>query len=300
VRKLFLIPAILGLGLFAVYLARADDSKNKPTEQKEIEKRAEEFSAAFNKGDAEAVAGFWTPDGDYIDMAGETLKGRKAIAAAFAKQFEATKGAKIQIHPTSLRVMKPDLAIEDGITEVVMSDNASVSAARYTAVHVKVDGQWFLSSVRDAAVSAATNASHLQPIEWLLGEWVEENAKGEQLEVAYSWAENQNFIVSSYAFTSKGAPLAGGTQWIGWDAAAKQIHSWTFESSGGMGQGVWSQNGDKWTIKFEMTLPDGKKLMAANTITKVDADHATWQSTGRSMDGQAIPDSEAIKLKRAK
>ena len=67
-----------------------------------------------------------------------------------------------------------------------------------------------------------------------------------------------------------------------------------------MGQGVWSNDGDKSIIKFEMMLPDGKKLAATNTITKVDADHATWQSTGRTMDGQAIPDAEPIKLKRVK
>ena len=299
-RKLFSIPLILGLGLCAVYLARADDPKTKPAEQKEIEKRAEEFIAAFNKGDAEAVAGFWTPDGDYVDMAGETLKGRKAIAAAFGKQFESNKGGKLQIHSTSLRVVKPDLAIEDGITEVLSPDGEPPTAARYTIVHVKVDGQWFLSSVRDAVATPPTNASHLQPIEWLLGNWTEEGAKGEQLEIAYSWAENQNFIVSSFASTSKGIPLTGGTQWIGWDAAAKQLRCWTFDSSGGLGQGVWSIAGDKSTIKFEMILPDGKKLTATNTITKVDADHATWQSTGRTLDGQAIPDAEAIKLKRVK
>lgn len=299
-RRLLAIPVILGLGLCAVYLARADDPKNKPAEQKEIEKRAEEFIAAFNKGDAEAVAGFWTPDGDYVDMAGETLKGRKAIAAAFAKQFGAAKGAKVQIHPTSLRVVKPDLAIEDGITEVLPGDDAPPTAARYTIVHVKVDGQWYLSSVRDAAATPSTNAQHLQPIEWLLGNWSEEGGKGDQLEVNYAWAENQNFIVSSYAFTNKGIPLAGGTQWIGWDAAAKQLRSWTFESSGGMGQGVWSKDGDKWTIKFEMILPDGKKMMATNTITRADADHVVWQSTGRTIDGQAIPDSEVIKLQRAR
>jgi uncharacterized protein (TIGR02246 family) len=299
-RKLLSVPLILGLGLCAVYLARAADPKDNPAEQKAIEKRAEEFIAAFNKGDAEAVAGFWTPDGDYVDMAGETLKGRKAIAAAFSKQFEETKGGKLRIHSTSLRIVKPDLAIEDGITEVLPPDDAPPTAARYTAVHVKVDGQWFLSSVRDAVAASSTNAPHLQPIEWLLGDWTEEGAKGEQLEISYSWAENQNFIVSSFASTSKGVPLTGGTQWIGWDAAAKQVHSWIFESSGGLGQGVWSNAGDKSTIKFEMILPDGKKLAATNIITKIDADHATWQSTGRTMDGQAIPDAEAIKFKRVR
>ncbi len=32
--------------------------------------RAEAFIAAFNKGDAKTVAGFWTPEGDYVDQVG--------------------------------------------------------------------------------------------------------------------------------------------------------------------------------------------------------------------------------------
>jgi hypothetical protein len=34
--------------------------------------RAKEFIAAFNKGDARAVASFWTPEGDYVDQVGRT------------------------------------------------------------------------------------------------------------------------------------------------------------------------------------------------------------------------------------
>ena len=33
-------------------------------------KRAQEFIAAFNKGDAKAVAAFWTQDADYVDQVG--------------------------------------------------------------------------------------------------------------------------------------------------------------------------------------------------------------------------------------
>jgi uncharacterized protein (TIGR03000 family) len=54
-----------------------------PEAEAALRKRAEEFIAAFNSGDANAVAAFWAPDGDYIDQAGTTLSGRQAIAAAF-------------------------------------------------------------------------------------------------------------------------------------------------------------------------------------------------------------------------
>jgi len=33
----------------------------------EITKTAEAFVEAFHKGDAKAVAAFWTPDGDFVD-----------------------------------------------------------------------------------------------------------------------------------------------------------------------------------------------------------------------------------------
>lgn len=42
-------------------------------------KRAREFIAAFEKGDAKAVAAFWTDNGDYVDQTGREFKGRAAI-----------------------------------------------------------------------------------------------------------------------------------------------------------------------------------------------------------------------------
>src|SRR5258708_3304874 len=54
-------------------------------------KRAQEFIAAFNKGDAKAVAGFWVPDGNYVDQAGREYKGRAALEKLYDKVFAAGK-----------------------------------------------------------------------------------------------------------------------------------------------------------------------------------------------------------------
>src|SRR5882757_4258985 len=81
-------------------------------------KRAQEFIAAFNKGDAKAVAGFWTADGDYVDQLGSVIKGRAAIEKLYEKLFAAQKGAKLTIMVGSVRQVTPDVALEDGITEV--------------------------------------------------------------------------------------------------------------------------------------------------------------------------------------
>jgi hypothetical protein len=53
-------------------------------------------------------------------------------------------------------------------------------------------------------------------------------------------------------------------------------------------------------VKATATLRDGKKATATNIITKVDPDHFTWQSTERTVDGNKVPDTEVVRMKRAK
>jgi uncharacterized protein (TIGR02246 family) len=275
----------------------AADPKDNAAEEA-LKKRGEAFVAAFDKGDAEEVAKFWTKDGDYVDQGGHHHKGRKAIQEVFQKLFSEHKGLKMGIHVTSLRVVKPDLAIEDGVTEVTPGDGAPATAARYTIVHVKHDGQWMLESVREGEAVAPSNYVYLAPLAWLIGEWVDEVEKGEVARATYTWAENQNFIVSSFATTLKEVPIGGGTQWIAWDAAAKNLRSWAFDSTGGFSEGTWTRDGNKYTIKTVTTTPSGKKVSATNIVTKVDNDHLTWQSVKRSVDGKDIPDTEVVKMKR--
>jgi len=67
--------------------------------------------AAFNKGDAKAVAALWTEDGDYTDEAGRTFKGREAIEKEFAAQFKNLAGAKLRINVKSIHFVTPEVAV---------------------------------------------------------------------------------------------------------------------------------------------------------------------------------------------
>jgi uncharacterized protein (TIGR02246 family) len=262
--------------------------------------RAQEFIAAFNKGDAKAVAGFWTPDGDYVDQVGHQFKGRAALEKLYQKVFADNKGAKLTVTVTSLRMVGTDVALEDGITEVTPADGGPGTAAQFSAVLVKKDGTWYFESVRESVARPPSNAEHFEDIEWLLGDWTGEAEKGESGTASYSWAENRNFIVSSFATTLNGVPVIGGTQWIGWDAIDKQIRSWSFYSGGGFGEATWTKDGDKWALKTTARTANGKKVSATNIVTKVDADHATWQMTKLTVDGESIPDPKPVKMKRVK
>jgi hypothetical protein len=116
--------------------------------------------------------------------------------------------------------------------------------------------------------------------------------------VTFEWSPEKNFIVSTHVVTLKDALLSRGTQWIGWDPIAKQMHSWSFESDGGYGEGTWTQEDNKWVIKTKAMLPDGKKITATNIVTPVDPNTITWQSRDRILDGKSLPDVKETKLNR--
>src|SRR5262249_14867780 len=156
------------------------------------------FVAAFNKGDARALAAFWTSEGDYVDQDGRRLKGRKAIEEAMRGFFAENKGAKLRINIASVRVVTPELAIEDGTTDVIPADGTPPTRARYTIVHVKQSGEWRLASVREAAFAAPSHSEHLRDLEWLIGAWTDEEEKGEVAHAVFSWTNNGNFILSSF------------------------------------------------------------------------------------------------------
>jgi uncharacterized protein (TIGR02246 family) len=314
VRKFVGLAAILAAALAVGYFigagkiprevgepqANADEPKTRGAEPLGKGKRAQEFIAAFNKGDAKAVAGFWTPEGDLVDEDGRQIKGRAAIQKLYEKVFAGHKGAKLTVTVISARLVTPDVALEDGITEVAPPDGGPPATSRFSAVLVKKDGEWYFESVRESAAHPPSNAEHFEDIDWLIGDWTSDAVKGESAKATYAWAENQNFIVCSFATTLNDVPVIGGTQWIGWDAVDKQIRSWTFYSAGGIGEAVWSKEDGKWAVKTTAKSADGKKITATNIITKVDDDHATWQMTKLTVDGKSMSDPQPVKMKRVK
>jgi uncharacterized protein (TIGR02246 family) len=294
---------LLVLAAFAVTIparqALAQPAKVNPQEAP-ILKAAEALVDAFNKGDAKAMAACWTPDGDYITQSGKLLQGRPAIEEAFRAYFAENKGMKLRIDVDSIRFPTPDTAIKDGTVEVIPPDGAPPAITRFSNFQVNKGGQWSLVSVREAPFVPPSNFDQLRVLDWMLGNWASDAAKGEVSRISCNWSAGQNFIESAYSVAFKDVYLSSGTQKIAWDGAAKKIRSWSFDADGGFGEGTWSKDGDKWVVKFNSVLQDGKKLTATNVVTRVDANTIIWQSKDRSLDGKALPDSEAVQLKRVK
>jgi uncharacterized protein (TIGR02246 family) len=298
-RLFFLALASLGVSL-TVRPGAAQQPAGTPEAKQAIQKNAEAFVEAFHKGDAKALAAIWAADGDYTDLMGRQFKGRAAIEKAFADLFAEHKGLKVSIDSVSLRFVTPNVAIEDGMTAVFAPGGAPPSRARYTIVHVQKNGQWELSSVRDAVFMPPSNREHLQGLVWALGDWGTDGDKGAVERLSVAWAQNDNFLTATFSTTIGNVTVGSATQWIGWDPVAKYVRSWIFDAAGGFGEGAWTRDGNKWVVKTSSVQQDGKKAAATYIVTRADADTLALQARDRVVDGKSLPDTKEVRLTRVK
>ena len=118
------------------------------SEVKLIKSAIDSFIASFNRGDAADVAGHWNGQGELTTVADETLKGTAAIEASFQEFFANNPGVRIEIVEPSIRILSPNVAIEEGAARTIRPNQQPVET-KYTAVHVKQGGNWKLDSLRE-------------------------------------------------------------------------------------------------------------------------------------------------------
>ena len=136
---------------------RRDASSMESAEVQAIRATAVAFEQAFDAGDAQALAALWTPQGDYVDENGMLSQGREAIEKKYASLFQQRPGMKMKIDVASIRLLGPNVAMEDGSAALISEEGHAISASRYAAVHTKDQGKWLLSAVRDMPVEASSN-----------------------------------------------------------------------------------------------------------------------------------------------
>jgi uncharacterized protein (TIGR02246 family) len=277
--------------LFAQDASQAED-------QKAIQTTIEGYVKAFNSQDANKLVSYWADKGNYVDVRGQMTKGRENIQSQYDTFFKAFGKPTMTINVTSLDFANDDTVIEDGVREIQFPDNQPTREMRYTAVHVKKDGKWLVQSVRDAVVFNETNYKYLQGLEWMVGDWLDEEDGGVAIQTSCDWSPNRNYLIRTFTTMVNGEETLGGTQWIGWDAAKGNIRSWLFDSDGGYGEGVWTPEGDKWNVEANSVLPNGKLVKETHVITFLDQDKMSLATTNRTLDGQALPDDKVIVARR--
>ncbi len=298
----------IGLALCFIVLATAAVGADEPKDTKADEKMADQaairstadtFVTAFNRGDAKAVAALWTENGTLADERGIIFKGRQAIENEYAAFFKAQPGAKIHVGIQSIDFPAPNLAIEDGLATVAVERGAPPTAGRYSVVHVKEDGKWLMASVRESSIPIPSNYDKLRDLEWLVGDW-EAKTDDTSLHTEIRWIANKSFLERKYSVEKNGIAFSNGLQIIGWDPATAQIKSWTFDSAGGYGTGLWSPAAEGWSIETAGVLPDGTPTASRDTLIRIPGENQVfgWRSSKRIAGQVALPDTEEIVLDR--
>ena len=283
----------------ALPAATAAGAPGDQAEEKAIRATAGQYVKAFNAADAKAIAALWAPDAEYVDEAGESFQGRPAIEKLYADAFQQHLGAMMTVKIESLRLLAPDVAVENGVARVKSPGGLADTAAHYTVVHCKRNGKWIMVFGSDAPFVPASNEDYLKDLEWVIGDWRPE-AKELPLRVHFEWMAQRNFIKNTYTVTKAGEPTLTGGQIIGWDPKRGQIVSWHFDAQGGFGHDVWTRDGSKWVIAATGTLRDGSDSTAINIVTPIDANSFTWQSIKRTLSGLPLPDTPPTKLVRVR
>jgi uncharacterized protein (TIGR02246 family) len=258
---------------------------------------AREYLSALRRGDVEAVREMWTPDGEYVDAAGHSVKARKLISEQAAADSQPADDREVALPDSTLRFVTPEVAIEDGAAQSEPTDDGRAVTGRYTAVWVKRDGQWRLDSLRETAVAAPSAPERLQALEWLIGEWVGPTDGGVIL-VSSHWSDGGHYIVREFAERSNGGNVITGSQRIGWDPASKKIKCWTFDSRGGSGEGVWRNEGGRWAVETTEVMPDGRKGAASAMYAPAGEGRFVWEAARGKIGDKSVP-ARRVEFKRA-
>lgn len=248
----------------------ADVSASEAAETMEIRRMMQSYLKAFNRHDTAALAAHWSDSGESIDLdSGEKTTGRDAVAGVFATLFEQDTSAAIDIDIESIRPIRDDVAVVDGVS-LLSFDDATIASSRFSAVVVREAGTWVLSSVRETAASAPQAirrpSAQLDQLEWLVGSW-EDVSEELVATTRCSWNAGRSFLTRSHisapeatsSSTADGIPAllpADGSareisEIIGWDPDRRQIRSWVFTSDGRFAEGVWNRTGDSWEVRYE-------------------------------------------------
>ena len=278
-------------------LPSAPTPAGSPADEKAIHATADEFVKAFNSGDAKKIGAEWSTDAEYTDESGQEFQGRAAIEKEYAALFKEHPGATIAVDIESIRFLGPDIAIEKGIASVKLPKQTASTAARYTVVHARRDGKWTMVVGRDAPYVAGSTGDYLKDLEWMIGEWKADGVRA-GLQLKSEWFAGRNFIKITYTTMSAGKPTLTGAQIIGWNPRLGRIVAWHFDVEGGFGNDVWRSEGSKWLIEATGVFRDGSESSAVNTISPIDANSFTWQSTGRTLDHVSLPDLGPVKITR--
>lgn len=277
----------------------AGPAPDREGDKKAIRAAAQAYQDALGRGDAQALAALWTPDGDIVDDAGRVLAGRTTASLAAPVAQPAAAKPDVAVRETGIRFLTDDVAIEDGAVEVRLPGGSAPLQGRFSATWVRHEGGWKLAALREARGDEPSGAERLADLDWMVGDWavVDDGAATSTdgsrpaIELAVRWNAEHTFLLRDMRITPPGAkePAVHVTQRIGWDPLTRSLRSWVFSSDGGHGEATWNRDGGSWVARTAAVLPDGSRTSAINIYTYDGKDRCIWRSLPTHVGGEHTP-----------
>lgn len=260
-----------------------------------IRSTLEGFAKTFAGRDSKTLSAYWTAQGEYRRGDGAAIQGRAGLEKAFQAFFDKTPEVSAEVQSEALRFLSRDTAIDEGFVNVRRGPTEPATRARYSALLVRDDGRWRIAQL----VETEFRGVSINDLAWLIGEWRSVSGSGAEISTTYSWSASRKFIRVEFSIKEKALAISG-SQMIGVSPITGQLHSWTFEADGGVGEADWTRDGDHWALEAGGTLVDGRHLTETNVLRRINDDTFTWQSTNRLLDDEELADLPPVKVTRVK
>lgn len=143
-----MIKAIFYFIMIVPLLALSSCSKSGSSQANaSLQNVAKDFTAAFNTHDPNAMADFWTDDGDLLSPWAGIITGKQEIEKHFATDHADTmKDAQIHLDVQNIRLIDPETAFVDAdltITGMTVAGEKAVPFRNHAIyLFVKKDGKW--------------------------------------------------------------------------------------------------------------------------------------------------------------
>lgn len=271
---------------------------NRRADEDAIRRAESQYIEAAKKNDIRALTAAWTADGDYIDAAGVKTKARDLIGKRSTSADAAEMLDDVKIKSSTLRLITPEVAIEDGVSET--DDGAAV---RFTAVWVKQGGNWLLDSLREyagtpAAATDATPRSDLSDLSFLAGNWIGKIGVS-TYEFKARFRDDKTVLVREFKVSDGEKLTSEGTQYVSLDPVTGEVTSQSVDSNGTRASCVWVRDADgTWHGDSDAELGDGRVVRSSNYYIPNPDGTWTWSVLDATVEGQSVPDL-TIKFKPA-
>jgi uncharacterized protein (TIGR02246 family) len=266
-----------------------------------LQQAASDFITAYNSKDAAAIAALFLENGEITNLSGDsTTTGRADIKAHYEEIFSGKDVPEAAVEVASVRLVAPDLAIEDGTFHLdPPGEDSPVRSVTYTAVLQKEKGgSWKIASTRDLKDVTDASSQLADLAASLKGDWTCQKS-GMRMDFAFGWDDTGKFLIGEMLTTTDDAEPQTATIRIGWDGARKTITWWTFDSGGGFSKGDWTPDDTGWIIRTEGSSANGEATSANQHLAFDGKDTILWNSKDRLVDGEKLPNVEMRVVRQA-